>query len=79
MSQPTSKLNHRLREETTTRQRFEQGNAVLEFASAEEMLRADAAHTAVPDAVAERLRESINQEPRPARRWWQRMFKPSAE
>lgn len=74
MSQPTSKLNHRLREEAVTQQQFNQGNVALEFANAEEMLRADVAQTAVPPAVAERLQKSINQELRPPRRWWQRMF-----
>ena len=79
MSQPTSKLNHRLREEVTTQQQFAQGNVALEFATAEEMLRADAAQTAVPPAVVERLQKSIDQEPRPARSWWQRLFEKSAD
>ena len=45
-----------------------------EFASVEETLRYDAAQTRVPPAVAERLRQSINQTPAPARSWWQRFF-----
>ncbi len=77
MSQPTSKLNHRLHEDAVTRQQFSQGNVAVEFASAEEMLRADAAQTAVPPAIAERLQKSIDQEPRPARSWWQRLFEKS--
>jgi hypothetical protein len=48
---------------------------VIEFASAEEALRCDAAQTVVPPRVAERLRESIRREPRPILApWWQRLF-----
>ena len=45
-----------------------------EFATVEEMLRYDAAHTPVPPVVAERLQRSVNHTPKPAGSWWQRFF-----
>jgi len=44
----------------------------LEFQTAEELLRHDAAHTAVPPNIARRLSESIAQSPPPRRPWWRR-------
>jgi hypothetical protein len=45
-----------------------------EFASADELLRHDAAHTAVPAAIAERLQKSTVVLPRPKAVWWKRLF-----
>ena len=45
-----------------------------EFASAEELLRHDARQTTVPPAVAERLSQSIQNEPKPERSWWRRLM-----
>jgi uncharacterized protein YprB with RNaseH-like and TPR domain len=45
-----------------------------EYATAEELLRHDAAQTDVPPVIAERLSQSIQNLPRPSRSWWQRMF-----
>jgi hypothetical protein len=45
-----------------------------EFASVDEMLRFDAAQTAVPHVIAERLKKSTDADPRPDRSWWQRIF-----
>ena len=47
--------------------------AVREFASTEELLRADASQVEVPPAVAKRLDESIAREPKPSRPWWRRI------
>jgi hypothetical protein len=48
------------------------------FASAEELLKADRAQTSVPPAVGERIADTIARDPNPppaARRsWWQRLF-----
>jgi hypothetical protein len=44
-----------------------------EFATPEELLRHDASQTEVPPAVATRLNESIQREPKPARSWWRRL------
>ena len=73
MKRHTTKLNQHEREQTTQQQDTQQQTAV-EFASAEEMLRHDAAQTAVPPAVAERLQRSVEQEPKPTRSLWQRLF-----
>jgi hypothetical protein len=73
MKRNTTRLNQQEREQTTQQQSAQRQTAV-EFVSAEEMLRHDAAQTTVPPAVAERLQKSIDREPKPARSWWQRLF-----
>ena len=45
-----------------------------EFASAEELLRHDASQTTLPPAIAERLSQSIQSEPKPAQSWWRRLM-----
>jgi ABC-type branched-subunit amino acid transport system ATPase component len=45
-----------------------------EFARAEELLRFDAARMQVPPAIAHRLNESMQHEPRAANPWWKRWF-----
>ena len=58
-----------LTEKTTAQQ------AALEFATGEEAIRHDASQTALPPAIAERLRKSIEQEPRKSHEpWWKKMF-----
>jgi hypothetical protein len=70
-----SKLNRRAKEQAVGKNHSEVGQTVaLEFGSPEDMLRHDAAQTEVPDRVAERLRQSIQQEPPRPRSWWQRLF-----
>ena len=49
-------------------------NSVQEFSTVEELLRHDAAQTAAPDAIAERLQKSSAGFPKPNRPWWQRLF-----
>jgi hypothetical protein len=73
MNRHTSKLNQHEQSESILHQQSQQQTAV-EFASAEEMLRHDAAQTPVPPAVAERLQRSVDQEPKPSRSLWQRLF-----
>ena len=51
-----------------------QNQSSREFATVEEMLRYDSAHTPVTPVVAERLQRSVNQSPKPAGSWWQRFF-----
>jgi len=77
MNRQTTKLDQHELQQTNAQQLNTQHQAVLEFASAEEVLRHDAAHTPVPPAVAERLQKSIEGEPKPALCWWQRLFGPS--
>jgi hypothetical protein len=53
-----------------------QQQSALEFAAAEELLRYDAEHTAVPGSIAQRLQESTGSlPPPPARSWWRRLFR----
>ena len=52
----------------------QQQQAAREFASVEELLRVDAAHTAVPPAIAQRLSDSTADLPKPRRSWWRRLF-----
>ena len=50
-----------------------QETAAREFATAEELLRADASQIEVPPAVERRLDASLQREPKPARPWWRRL------
>ncbi len=45
-----------------------------EFASAEEMLRTDAAQTPPPESIEIRLKTSIAKEPPRPRSWWRKLF-----
>jgi hypothetical protein len=76
MNPQSSRLRHQQKEQTVQAQQTQQKVEGREFASAEEMLRHDAAQTPVPEAVKSRLAESIEKEPRPAAStsWWRRMF-----
>ena len=51
-----------------------QQTSAREFASAEELLRHDASQTTVPPAIAERLSQSLRNEPKPERSWWRRLM-----
>jgi hypothetical protein len=46
----------------------------LAFDSPEEVLRHDATQTPAPPAVAERLRDSLSEEPPPRAPWWRRLL-----
>ena len=69
------------REQLTPQARLVSEPAHREFKTPEELLRHDAARTAVPDALASRLKETLNREGLPAPavrtrpRWW-RLFSP---
>jgi hypothetical protein len=45
-----------------------------EFQSVEDLLRHDAAQTAVPPEIARRLSQSIAQPAPPRRSWWRRLM-----
>ena len=45
-----------------------------EFATAEELLRFDAAQTSVPSSIVERLKKSAADLPPPKQGWWKRLF-----
>jgi hypothetical protein len=76
MNPRTSKLQHEQKQEQTAQgqQTQQVQQAPLEFAAAEEALRHDAAQTELPPAIAERLRDSIAREPKPAASWWKRLL-----
>ena len=61
------------REQPQTSETQSQPTEAREFQTAEELLRHDAGQTQVPPAVAQRLDESIQHEPKPARPWWRRL------
>jgi hypothetical protein len=48
--------------------------SALEFQSVEDLLRHDAAQTAVPPAIARRLSQSIAQSAPPRRPWWRKLI-----
>lgn len=74
-----SKLRQKQQEEQTTEtQQTSTFATTQDFNSVEEMLRHDGQHTTVPPAVEQRLTESIRHEPRPAKPWWQRVFRRDA-
>jgi hypothetical protein len=65
-----SKLSEESRQVGTEQQT--QSPAAREFASADELLRYDAAHTPVPPAIAQRLQKSAGGLPGPKASWWKR-------
>jgi hypothetical protein len=48
--------------------------AVREFAKPEDLLRHDTQRIPVPAAIAERLKISTADFPKPSRSWWKRFF-----
>lgn len=66
----------KLQQKQETAEQMGQKPATREFASVEEMLRHDAARTEPPEAIANRLADSISREPKPGRAWWRRLFFP---
>jgi hypothetical protein len=54
-------------------QQVNQG-VVREFAKVEDLLRRDTQRIPVPAAIAERLKVSTADIPKPSRSWWQRLF-----
>ncbi len=52
-----------------------QAQSVREFASSDELLRADAAQTPVPPVLPARLKKSAAQiQPPPGRSWWKNLL-----
>jgi hypothetical protein len=69
MKQQT-KLSEEQQQQATEHQT--QQPAAREFATAEELLRYDAAHTPVPPVIAQRLQKSTGELPQPKAAWWKR-------
>jgi hypothetical protein len=68
-----AKLNSEQQQQQAAEQQT-QSQPALEFATTEELLRYDAAHTPVPDGIAQRLQKSAGGLPLPSRPWWKRFF-----
>ncbi len=69
-----TKLNSTEQQQQHAAEQQAQQPSALEFATAEELLRYDAANTAVPDAIAQRLQKSAGDLPAPKLSWWKRLF-----
>jgi hypothetical protein len=70
----TTRLHSQEQEQTVAQQQAAQTQTVVEFATADNMIRHDAEQTEVPPAVADRLQESLKHEAPPPRGWWKRLF-----
>ncbi|MBC8096050.1 MAG: hypothetical protein H7Y43_09575 [Akkermansiaceae bacterium] len=68
-----SKLSSKEQQQHLTESQSEQATA-REFATAEELLRYDAAQIPVPPAIAQRLVKSAAGLPQPNRPWWKKLF-----
>ena len=68
-----TKLTTDQQQEHATEQQT-QAKPALEFATAEELLRYDAAQTPVPGGIAQRLQQSTADLPRPKPAWWKRFL-----
>ncbi len=73
MNEESGKFRHRHEEQEQTHVASGQQQAVHEFATAEELIRHDAAQTEVPAAIAEKVRTSLQKEA-PPKPWWKRVF-----
>ena len=77
MNEPSHRLRQRTEEQSTVEQGIQrqQGQTAREFASVEELIRHDAGLTPVPEAVADRLKQSMVRElsPKPTT-WWRRLL-----
>lgn len=58
--------------EETSHAQAQETRPVTELGSAEELLRYDRAQTPVPEAVAQRVSESVRRQPSAPTPWWRR-------
>jgi hypothetical protein len=68
-----NKFNEQQQQQLPSELHAEQ-RTVQEFATTEELLRADANQIVVPPSIAQRLQKSTADLPRPGRSWWKRLF-----
>lgn len=68
---PQKRLQHQQQQEQTQQTQQQQERT---FETPEEMLRYDAAQTPPPGKIAERLKDSMANEPSPTRPWWKRIL-----
>lgn len=77
MNPEFSKLRQReVQEQSQPSIQREQAQASQEqkFETVEELLRYDSAQNPVPPTVAEKLNDTLAQEPPPEQSWWQKLF-----
>jgi hypothetical protein len=68
-----SKLTQQ-QQQAAAQQQQSEAQTVREFASAEELLRYDAARTKVPPTIAQKLQQTVGTPPAPNRSWWRRLL-----
>jgi len=68
-----SKFSEEQKQQPAAEQQTQSASA-REFATVEEALRYDAAHTTVPPAIGERLQKSTADLPKPKTGWWRKIF-----
>lgn len=73
MDRKSTRLQQQQKEELAAHERTKQ-QAAREFATAEELLRFDAAQTQVPPHIAQKLAESLKREPKSGG-WWRRWLR----
>lgn len=61
-------------QQTVEQQTIRETRSGLEFGSAEELIRYDAAQTQPSDTLAQRVKEAVDREPMPKRSWWDRLL-----
>jgi len=66
------RLQHQQQQTGEQQQAQQQTERVFE--TPEELLRHDAAQTQPPETIAERLKDSMANEPPPSRPWWKRIL-----
>ena len=69
-----TKLSHEQQQQQHSGEHQTQQPAAREFATAEELLRYDAAHTVVPPEIAQRLQKSTGGSPGSGPSWWKRLL-----
>jgi len=74
MDRKISKLQSQERAELEAQLHTQTAPAGTAFESVDELLRHDAAQTALPPQLEARLAPSIANTPPPARSWWQRLL-----
>ena len=73
-SDPSKLRQQQQQSEQSSDLQFREELQAHQFDSVEEMIRFDARQTEPPAEIAERLKESVAHEPKPARSWWKRLF-----
>jgi hypothetical protein len=69
-----SKFDSEQQSQQTGAEQQTQAQSPLEFATPEELLRYDAARTAVPAGIAQRLQKSAGELSPPKSSWWKRLL-----